>query len=201
MTPSTVSLLADYLLRFSRKYPHIHFDVHEGSTFALKDQLENHMVDLTTLRTPIVLNGCETKTLLKESITAMALPSHPLFAGRETLSLTELAEQPLILSNRYRKYMLSAFEQAGLFCDIYLTCEDARTAMTMAEKGLGIALLPASMLNLSHKLKACTITDADLTTEILLAWRKGRLPSELRAFLELWDENDSLNNQIHVPQP
>ncbi|WP_243036470.1 LysR family transcriptional regulator [Blautia sp. AM47-4] len=29
MTPSTVSLLADYLLRFSRKYPHIHFDVHE----------------------------------------------------------------------------------------------------------------------------------------------------------------------------
>ena len=28
--------------------------------------------------------------------------------------------------------MLSAFEQAGLFCDIYLTCEDARTAMTMA---------------------------------------------------------------------
>ena len=210
MTPSTVSLLADYLLRFSRKYPHIHFDVHEGSTFALKDQLENHMVDLTTLRTPIVLNGCETKTLLngcktktllKESITAMALPSHPLFAGRETLSLTELAEQPLILSNRYRKYMLSAFEQAGLFCDIYLTCEDARTAMTMAEKGLGIALLPASMLNLTHKLKACTITDADLTTEILLAWRKGRLPSELRAFLELWDENDSLNNQIHVPQP
>ena len=41
VTPSTVSLLADYLLRFSRKYPHIHFDVHEGSTFALKDQLES----------------------------------------------------------------------------------------------------------------------------------------------------------------
>ena len=188
MTPSTVSLLSDYLLRFSKQHPQVHFDVHEGSTFALKDQLENHVIDLTTLRTPIVLNGCETKTLLKESITAMALPDHPLFAERDTLSLTELAEQPLILSNRYRKYMLSAFEQAGLFCDIYLTCEDARTAMTMAEKGLGIALLPASMLPLSHQLKACTITDADLTTEILLAWRKGRLPSELRDFLKMWNE-------------
>ena len=182
MTPSTVSLLSDYLLRFSKQHPQVHFDV------ALKDQLENHVIDLTTLRTPIVLNGCETKTLLKESITAMALPDHPLFAERDTLSLTELAEQPLILSNRYRKYMLSAFEQAGLFCDIYLTCEDARTAMTMAEKGLGIALLPASMLPLSHQLKACAITDADLTTEILLAWRKGRLPSELRDFLKMWDE-------------
>ena len=183
MTPSTVSLLSDYLLRFSKQHPQVHFDVHEGSTFALKDQLENHVIDLTTLRTPIVLNGCETK-----SITAMALPDHPLFAERDTLSLTELAEQPLILSNRYRKYMLSAFEQAGLFCDIYLTCEDARTAMTMAEKGLGIALLPASMLPLSHQLKACAITDADLTTEILLAWRKGRLPSELRDFLKMWNE-------------
>ena len=188
MTPSTVSLLSDYLLWFSKQHPQVHFDVHEGSTFALKDQLENHVIDLTTLRTPIVLNGCETKTLLKESITAMALPDHPLFAERDTLSLTELAEQPLILSNRYRKYMLSAFEQAGLFCDIYLTCEDARTAMTMAEKGLGIALLPASMLPLSHQLKACAITDADLTTEILLAWRKGRLPSELRDFLKMWNE-------------
>ena len=103
MTPSTVSLLSDYLLRFSKQHPQVHFDVHEGSTFALKDQLENHVIDLTTLRTPIVLNGCETKTLLKESITAMALPDHPLFAERDTLSLTELAEQPLILSNRYRK--------------------------------------------------------------------------------------------------
>ena len=155
---------------------------------ALTKSRASRMIDLTTLRTPIVLNGCETKTLLKESITAMALPDHPLFAERDTLSLTELAEQPLILSNRYRKYMLSAFEQAGLFCDIYLTCEDARTAMTMAEKGLGIALLPASMLPLSHQLKACAITDADLTTEILLAWRKGRLPSELRDFLKMWNE-------------
>lgn len=109
MTPSTVSLLSDYLLRFSKQHPQVHFDVHEGSTFALKDQLENHVIDLTTLRTPIVLNGCETKTLLKESITAMALPDHPLFAERDTLSLTELAEQPLILSNRYRKYMLLRF--------------------------------------------------------------------------------------------
>lgn len=86
MTPSTVSLLSDYLLRFSKQHPQVHFDVHEGSTFALKDQLENHVIDLTTLRTPIVLNGCETKTLLKESITAMALPDHPLCGARHAFS-------------------------------------------------------------------------------------------------------------------
>ena len=76
--------------------------------------------------------------------------------------------------------MLAAFERAGLMCDIYFTCGDARTAMTMAEKGLGIAILPASMQTLSSKLTSCRISGADLTTEILLAWRKEQLPEEIQ---------------------
>ena len=150
ITPSTVSMMSEYLLYFAKKYPQIHFDVHEGSTFTLKDQLENGMIDLTTLRTPIVLNGCETKSLSREKLLVMA--------------------------------------GAGLVCDIYFACEDARTAMTMAEKGLGIAILPESMLKLTNKLKAYDITGADLTTEILLAWRKGRMPAELQDFLTLFEE-------------
>ena len=187
MTPSTVSMMTDYLMRFVTQYPQIHFDIHEGSTFTLKDQLENRQIDLTTLRTPIVLNGCETRTLAKESLLVMAVPDYPLLRDRSSICLENLLDQPLILSHRYRNYMLSVFERAGLAFDIYYACEDARTAMTLAEKGLGVAILPSSMLGLSDKLKACTVSDADLTTEILLAWRKGRLPAEVQAFLELWD--------------
>ena len=190
MTSSTVSMMSEYLLCFAQKYPKVHFDIHEGSTFLLKDQLEKRIIDLTTLRTPIVLNGCETRSLAKESLLAMALPENPLFKGRTSLRLEELSEQRLILSRRYRKYMISAFEQAGLVRDIYLSCEDARTAMIMAEKGLGIAILPSSMRTLSSCLKACSISNADLSTEILLAWRKGRLPGEIQDFLELLDEKD-----------
>lgn len=185
MTPSTVSMMSDFLVAFVEKYPLIHFDIHEGSTFTLKDQLENQMIDLTTLRTPIALNGCETWPLAKEKLLAMAVPDYPVLSGQTSIHLKELSKQPLILSHRYQKYMFSAFEHAGLICDIYIACEDARTAMTMAEKGLGIAILPASMLPLSNKLHSYDICDADLTTEILLAWRKGRLPIEVQDFLAL----------------
>ncbi len=82
MTPSTVSMMTDYLMRFVTQYPQIHFDIHEGSTFTLKDQLENRQIDLTTLRTPIVLNGCETRTLAKESLLVMAVPDYPLLRDR-----------------------------------------------------------------------------------------------------------------------
>ena len=65
----------------------------------------------------------------------MAVPEFPLFSkGRTSLQLQELSEQPLILSHRFQKYIASKFEEAGLVCDIYLACEDARTAITMAER-------------------------------------------------------------------
>lgn len=188
MTPSTVSMMSDYLIRFTKKYPQVHFDIHEGSTFILKEQLENQQIDLTTLRTPVVLNGCETRLLAKEKLMAMANPECQMLQGCATITLSQLAKQPLILSHRYQKYMSSAFEQAGLICDFYCTCEDARTALTMAEKGLGVAILPDSMLQFSDKMKGCSISDADLSTEILLAWKKGRQSDEVREFLKLWDD-------------
>ena len=188
MTPSTVSMMSDYLIRFAEKYPQIHFDIHEGSTFTLKEQLENQQIDLTTLRTPVVLNGCETRLLAREKLMAMANLECQTFQKCSSITLSDLANQPLILSHRYQKYMSSAFEQAGLVCDFYCICEDARTALTMAEKGLGVAILPDSMQQFSDKMKGCSISDADLSTEILLAWKKGRQSDEVREFLKLWDD-------------
>ena len=34
-----------------------------------------------------------------------------------------------------------------------------------------------------------SITDADLTTEILLVWRKERVPDEVKAFLEMLEDS------------
>ena len=188
MTPSTVSMMSNYLQQFARRYPQIRFDIHEGSTFTLKEQMENQQVDITTLRTPIALSGCEVKSLAKERLLAMAIPEYPLFEGKTSVSLHELMDQPLILSRRYQKYMLSVFEKAGVTQNIYCACEDARTALIIAEKGVGIAILPASMLKQSEKLKAWEIKDADLATEILLVWRKGRVAVEVKKFLEMMED-------------
>ena len=182
LTPSSVSIMSDYLVRFASKYPDIHFDIHEGSTFALKNELENGLVDITTLRTPILLNECNTSVLLQENLVAMAIPGF-FDIGYTNISLKELSQKSLILSHRYRKYIISAFEDNGLTCDIYCECEDARTAMTLAEHGLGVAILPSSMRELNPCLYAYSIKDTNLSTEILLAWRDERIPVEVEKFL------------------
>lgn len=183
LTPSAVSMLAENLARFAASHPEIRFDIHEGSTFTLRDQLENRIVDVTTLRTPIVLNGCISRPLVRERLIAMANEQY-FSAEKHAVTLAELSGEHLILSHRYRNYMLAAFEQEGLSCDIYYECEDARTALTLAEQGLGVAILPESMGRLSRKVRVCGIKDASLETEILLAWRQERLPEEVQAFLD-----------------
>lgn len=187
ITPSSVSMMAEYLARFAQKFPAIHFDIHEGSTFALREQLENQVVDITTLRTPLIIKGYETKSLATEKLLIMALPAHEIMQqDPHNLTLKTLSQYKIILSRRYRSYVLSAFEKKGIFCDIYCECQDARTALTLAENGLGVAVLPASMQKLTSRVICREIIDVDLTTEILLAWRKERLPAEVQEFLAIW---------------
>lgn len=182
MTPSTVEMMIRKVAEFTAIHPEIHFDIHEGSTFTLKDELENGVVDITTLRTPISLTGFATAPLVKEPLVAIALPGKLPADG--TIPLNQLSKEHLILSHRYRAYMLQGFERAGLTCDIYYECEDARTAMTLAQSGVGIAILPASMCHPGDPVRVCEISGAEFRTEILLAWREEKLPEIAREFVE-----------------
>lgn len=183
MTPSTVAMMGERIAIFAKKHPQIRFDIHDGTTFTLKNRLEKGIVDISTLRTPIPLKGLSYRTLAKEELMAMAT-GELLPEGCRSVSLKMLAGQKLILSQRYRKYLLNAFEEEGLTCDIFFECEDARTAMTMAENGLGIAILPASMKYMTKQMHSCHIEGADLSTEIILAWKEETLPTEARTFIE-----------------
>ena len=59
-------MMAKQFKIYAVKHPEIHFDIHEGSTFTLKDQLENRVVDITTLRTPISVNGYASHILITD---------------------------------------------------------------------------------------------------------------------------------------
>lgn len=182
MTPSTVDMMSEYLVKYTRRHPDIRFVIHDGSTFILKDQLENGLIDVTTLRTPITLNGFSSRLLAQEPLLAM-VPRNMVKEGCRELSLKEIAAHHLILSKRYRKYVLSIFEKRGLSCDVYYECEDARTAMTLAGNGLGTAILPASMRYQSEKICPILIKEKELATDVLLVWRNEEISGPVEAFI------------------
>ena len=112
VTPSTVNMMAKYLVKYTSHHPDIRFVIHDGSTFTIKDELENGILDVTTLRTPIALNGFCSKLLKQEQLLAM-VPQGQAEAGCRELTLEELAGHHLILSKRHRKYVLSIFENTA----------------------------------------------------------------------------------------
>ena len=174
VTPSTVNMMAKYLVKYTSHHPDIRFVIHDGSTFTLKDELENGILDVTTLRTPIALNGFCSKLLKQEQLLAM-VPQGQAEAGCRELTLEELAGHHLILSKRHRKY--------GLSSDVYYECEDARTAMSLAASGLGTAILPASMKDQSEKICPVPIREKELTTDVLLVWRNEEHSDVVESFI------------------
>ena len=90
VTPSTVNMMAKYLVKYTSHHPDIRFVIHDGSTFTLKDELENGILDVTTLRTPIALNGFCSKLLRQEQLMAM-VPQGQEEEGLRELTLEELA--------------------------------------------------------------------------------------------------------------
>ena len=181
VTPSTVNMMAKYLVKYTSHHPDIRFVIHDGSTFTLKDELENGILDVTTLRTPIALNGFCSKLLRQEQLMAM-VPQGQEEEGLRELTLEELAGH-LILSKRHRKYVLSIFEKHGLSCDVYYECEDARTAMSLAASGLGTAILPASMRGQSEKICPIPIAEKELITDVLLVWRNEEHSDVVESFI------------------
>lgn len=182
MTPSTVNMMTKYLVKYTKNHPDIRFVIHDGSTFTLKNELEDGILDVTTLRTPIAYNGCSSKLLKQEQLMAM-VPQEQIEEDCRELTLEELARHHLILSKRHRKYILSVFEKHGLSCDVYYECEDARTAMTIAANGLGTAILPASMRDQSDKIRPIPIAGKELITDVLLVWRNEELSSAVESFI------------------
>ena len=56
--------------------------------------------------------------------------------------------------------------------------------MTLAENGLGIAILPASMRPLADKCFVYKVDSNELITEVLLAWNKEKVTDEVQEFWE-----------------
>lgn len=182
LAPSTVTMMAGVLKAVRREHPQLRFSIHDGSTFQLRELLTNRVIEIAILRTPIQVSDFETRVLKKETLCAVG--ERELLGGKSSIRLFELSRLPLLFSKRYRALCVQAFEEAGLSCRIVCECDDSRTALSLAQAGIGVALLPASMIPDEKRAVSVAIADAALSTDILACWRGGPVSLALSALLE-----------------
>lgn len=122
--------------------PQLRVELHEGNTYQLLEQVRSRQIELALVRTPFSATDLAQVTLLRESMQVLGGPALP----EGPLTLADLADTPLILYRRWEAILLDAFREADLTPRVFAVCDDARTAVRMAERGFGAAIVPRSIL-------------------------------------------------------
>ena len=147
----------------------------------LLDLLQSEQVDVCLMsKPPIWPSGLVVQEIRDIRLGAYCRTDHPL-ANRTACSLKDLLHYSLIvfsgtsgIVNRLRT--LSLMHKIDLH--IALTSDYATTALTMASKGSGVALLPCVFKEHCGKMrmKEIPLNDAGFTTTICVVWRSESEP-------------------------
>lgn len=179
--------IRETLLRFHEAYPRLQFILQERDTYALLEMMRHDQIDVAFVRTPFQIDDLSTVDLYTEPIVAVG---NKEFFETEKVeeNIKSLSRRSLLIYRRWKKVLEMAFSDKGVPLHPLLVADDARTCLSFALSGLGIALLPSSTLEneLAGQLTVRRITDLGITSCITLVRRKTDASENVNAFFEFF---------------
>jgi LysR family transcriptional regulator, carnitine catabolism transcriptional activator len=189
---STVAqtLLPGLLRRFLDRHPSVRVEIEYVAPTEFVETLLAERVDLGlgTLEAPVA--GLREEVFVRDSLAAIGV-ERPGFTTGRTITWKQLAELPLVTVKPgygVRRRIEAAAQAAGVRLDIVHEVSLLTTAVALAANGLGIAVVPASLL--AHAgdphLVARRLTRPTVERNTALVTRTDRsLPPPAQAFREL----------------
>lgn len=135
-------LVVPALNRFSAEYPSIHHTVEVQARVDMELWISRQQFDVGIGALPAVHDALVTEELCSAPLAAVMSPNHP-FAGRESLTVKDIADEPLVaLKPGYmlRRYMDDLFESAGIKPYIRTECANSMLACDLAASGVGMMI-------------------------------------------------------------
>ena len=140
------TLAADWLAEFCGERKGVRLEIYEANTYELIQRLRRRSVSfLALVRQPFQTEDLLSHPLAGEAMVAVAR-REPL--PREDASWAQLRTLPLIVYRRWEALVRQKLDAAGGAGAFRCVCDDARTAVSLAERGLGVAVVPASAAGL-----------------------------------------------------
>ena len=159
------------LAELSERHPDVSLEVREGDVSAVVELVSSGIAEIGVVRTPFSTQGLRVRYAPAEPLVAVMPPA--MERGSElTVTLAELEGAPLACDRRTASVL-----DATPFC---LT-EDERTTCACAAAGLGIGLVPQSLLTVCDTGECFikTVTEKDLESRAAVIWKAGRALSPL----------------------
>lgn len=194
-------IIPAWLAQYHRHYPGVQFLIEERPSSEIVKMLREQRIELGIMRTAKPLSGFQ----------QLELPTVPIvMVGRQLIASEKLAHtgiqilknQPLLVHRYHVDLITKLCHQAG-FEPIFLAqVDNSLTLLRLANKGIGVALIPQDWLDLvrmSH-LQAQTLAIPELTRPTTVIWQTSRLSLVGRRFVELIDsQRIKINSNIRLP--
>ncbi|MFI5036536.1 MAG: LysR family transcriptional regulator [Acidimicrobiales bacterium] len=132
------------------RFPHVALHIVEGSNSTLEPQLVHGLLDLSVLAGPVNSPELTSTDLFDEDLVLIVPRDHPLAATGAPVTLATLAPYELLLplgGSPIRREIDDASHAQGVELRPLLEMDGLRTIASLTFDGLGISILPASMLS------------------------------------------------------
>lgn len=145
LTPTLNLILATQLVeRCRRDYPNVALAIVDAMSEDLMEWVENDRIDLAFSYNPAAVQGLVCEPLLTEDLCLIG-PGNSAFANRDTVTLTDIADLPMILpsvSSGLRSVVEEATHEKGFELNVVLEIDSVTAMKEMVAKGIGYAILP-----------------------------------------------------------
>jgi DNA-binding transcriptional LysR family regulator len=176
------------LSRFTSAYPGVEVGIREGTAQRMLDLLAEGSIDLAFALEVDPPEGLERLELSSEELVLLMSPDHEL-AGGGPIKLSALAGHRLIAfesGSSTRQRVDAALARAGVVTPrIVVEANDPSLVHSLAARGLGLAILPRSFVELPGPRVAFRSLSPPLQMAVVLWWPRGRrLTPAARTFVE-----------------
>ena len=140
-------LLPKIAADFSEAHPRVELDIIEGSHTSLEEELRNGGCELVLAydyrATGQALPADLEETIVRSAPPHIALPANHRLAGRRSVRLKEVVEEPFILFDLPPggQYFLNVFSEVGLEPWVKFRTQSFETARSLVARGLGYSIL------------------------------------------------------------
>lgn len=183
---------ADLLFRLldgvERELPHVTVESKEYDFSDPTAGLADSSVDIALLRPPVEIPNVEMAVVAEERWMA-CLPRTHRFAGRRSLGIEELLDEPIVAAPEsagpWRDYWLAADLRRGKPAMVTAEAATYESEVTLVARGVGISFTVSSMVRLYDRpgVQFVPITGRPATFTTL-AWRPGHLSNAGRQLVQ-----------------
>lgn len=191
VTIADYSVLPGLLSRFKAAYPGVSLALRELVTESQLEALGAGDLDLGFVLPPLPARDVDSFTVNREPL-VVALPGrHALARERGPLGVRALAEEPFVmvpanLARGLSEVVLGVCARAGFAPRIAQEAVQMQTVVSLVSSELGVAIVPASLLNLRRSgVVYRPVRDRHPRIELRLAWRRDARSVPLARFVEL----------------